>query len=346
MLVVWQHSSEMLARIPEVAARGAAFAAFAWNFDFGRIGVVCFFLISGFVIPYSFPSGAAAVKSFAIRRFFRLFPAYWLSILAAIFVYRICEGKEFSLVEVLANLTMIQGFLGVGHIQGLYWTLQVELVFYALCVILFRCGLLWRLSIQISMCVLLLVTFFLVSVLDKYSVLGFSLSQEMRYLPYVLAIMYSGTVLRQYFFPREGVAKFWGLSGVVLVFSIPVLVFVLSIFGLNFVEHPGRFFFGHLFGLVIFVGGFYVLRIESRILLWLGAISYSLYLFHPIVMKMVGLWVDKALSVGVEATHMGVLICFISLLTMGVASLVYRFVEMPSIALGRHLSRGQGTHVV
>src|SRR5262249_34873877 len=44
----------------------------------------------------------------------------------------------------LANLTMCQGFIGRPHAWGLYWTLQLELVIYAACSLLFSCGLLRR----------------------------------------------------------------------------------------------------------------------------------------------------------------------------------------------------------
>ncbi len=53
LLVVWQHSSESFVKLGSVAANGTLLADIAWNVDFGRIGVICFFLISGFVIPSS-----------------------------------------------------------------------------------------------------------------------------------------------------------------------------------------------------------------------------------------------------------------------------------------------------
>ena len=40
----------------------------------------------------------------------------------------------------LANLTMLQQFAGIENVIGLYWTLQIELIFYGLCVLLFCAG--------------------------------------------------------------------------------------------------------------------------------------------------------------------------------------------------------------
>ena len=71
LLVVVQHVGERyIGWIPGFAA--------TW-FSFGRFGVTIFFLVSGFVIPYAFEK-ENAVRSFWIKRFFRLYPLYWLSL--------------------------------------------------------------------------------------------------------------------------------------------------------------------------------------------------------------------------------------------------------------------------
>ena len=100
-----------------------------------------FFLISGFVIPFSIlPDRAAPVGSFAIKRILRIYPAYWLSVpLAALVVFWIW-GTQFTTREVLVNLTLMQDVFGVRSAEGVYWTLLVELVFYALCVVLLVSG--------------------------------------------------------------------------------------------------------------------------------------------------------------------------------------------------------------
>src|SRR5262245_53819945 len=51
------------------------------NLELGRSGVVFFLLISGFIIPPSLEQSGSPGR-FWLRRFFRLFPAYWLSIAA------------------------------------------------------------------------------------------------------------------------------------------------------------------------------------------------------------------------------------------------------------------------
>ncbi|HEY2673131.1 MAG TPA: acyltransferase family protein, partial [Rugosimonospora sp.] len=46
--------------------------------DLGRIGVVAFFLVSGYVIPLSLTG--QTLRTFATRRFFRLYPSYWVAL--------------------------------------------------------------------------------------------------------------------------------------------------------------------------------------------------------------------------------------------------------------------------
>ncbi|HWV70146.1 MAG TPA: acyltransferase family protein, partial [Pseudosphingobacterium sp.] len=99
-------------------------------FNLGKIGVVVFFFISGYVIPFSLAK--RSLKEFVISRFFRLYPAYWISIILAIVII-----GGYSLSSILINVTMFQRFFGVPDMVGVYWTLQIELIFYFLCVILF-----------------------------------------------------------------------------------------------------------------------------------------------------------------------------------------------------------------
>ena len=50
--------------------------------NLGKAGVLLFLLISGFIIPASLEQGGSNTR-FWLRRFCRLFPAYWLSIAVA-----------------------------------------------------------------------------------------------------------------------------------------------------------------------------------------------------------------------------------------------------------------------
>src|SRR6266540_1012136 len=49
------------------------------HFDLGKYAVIVFFMISGFLIPSTLETKNASLRQFVVTRFFRLYPAYWLS---------------------------------------------------------------------------------------------------------------------------------------------------------------------------------------------------------------------------------------------------------------------------
>lgn len=103
-----------------------------FGFPAGNYGVHLFFLISGFVIFMTLERTRTAMD-FVVSRFSRLFPAYWAAMaITAATVFAIgLSGQRLPATHLLANLTMVQEILGFEHLDGSYWTLQVELFFYA-----------------------------------------------------------------------------------------------------------------------------------------------------------------------------------------------------------------------
>jgi peptidoglycan/LPS O-acetylase OafA/YrhL len=100
---------------------------------YGALGVQLFFIVSGFVILMS--SWGRTIPQFVASRISRLFPAYWFAVIAtSILLVFITNGsiKNVSISQFLVNLTMMQPAVGVKHIDGVYWTLWVELLFYLL----------------------------------------------------------------------------------------------------------------------------------------------------------------------------------------------------------------------
>ncbi len=152
LFVVYQHTAE-ITPAPGVHVKpleNSLIELFTRTIGVGETGVCIFLMISGFVVPFSlFRYQSAPIKNFIAHRFFRLYPAYWLSIpLALVFVswrlgmqdYGQPPGWQISWQMVVANLSMLQSFLGFDDIMGQYWTLALELVFYGACILLFAAG--------------------------------------------------------------------------------------------------------------------------------------------------------------------------------------------------------------
>lgn len=103
----------------------------------GHYGVPLFFIISGFVIFMSL-NNISNFKDFIYKRFIRLYPTYWLCLMITCFVmfFFPIPGLSQSIKEILVNFTMIQGLFHVKNIDGSYWSLLPEILFYALMVFL------------------------------------------------------------------------------------------------------------------------------------------------------------------------------------------------------------------
>lgn len=105
-------------------------------FNYGPFGVSIFFLISGFVIPYSFKnkSKLGYLKSRAIR----IYPTYLLCSLLMISVYSISHvywgsENEISLTRYLLNATLLSSLFNYESIDYINWTLSIEIKFYIIC---------------------------------------------------------------------------------------------------------------------------------------------------------------------------------------------------------------------
>src|SRR5690606_28580865 len=97
-----------------------------------------FFLTSGFVIPVSLEKHQS-LKAFWIGRLYRLFPLYIFSIILQLILIKLnyIDAELPTTAGLIFNIIMLAKFTGHPLIEGLYWTLNVEMVFYILVSILF-----------------------------------------------------------------------------------------------------------------------------------------------------------------------------------------------------------------
>ncbi|MBN9299436.1 MAG: acyltransferase [Filimonas sp.] len=108
-------------------------------FMYGFYGVELFFIISGFVIYYTLHYCRTA-GDFLIKRFIRLFPTYWLCVcitFLAITCFPLSAFRDTTWKDALVNMTMLNGLVGVKGVDPSYWSLQPELFFYLLMTFLF-----------------------------------------------------------------------------------------------------------------------------------------------------------------------------------------------------------------
>jgi peptidoglycan/LPS O-acetylase OafA/YrhL len=109
--------------------------------QYGFLGVPVFFAISGFVIAYS--AEGRTPLSFAIARFSRIYPTFVLC-MTVTFVATIIFGAEHFQVTAqqwFANLFIAAPMLGKPYVDTSYWSLVIEVVFYAWVAVLMALGL-------------------------------------------------------------------------------------------------------------------------------------------------------------------------------------------------------------
>ncbi|MGW8777328.1 acyltransferase family protein [Streptomyces sp. NPDC055796] len=121
-------------------ARGPADEVLYFLFGTGTIGVSCFFILSGFVLAWTYRPDSDTVRRFWQRRFAKIYPVYLVSTVLA-FVLFSGMGQVPGAANVVLHLTLLQSWVPE---QSLYfglnpvtWSLSCEAFFYLMLPVLF-----------------------------------------------------------------------------------------------------------------------------------------------------------------------------------------------------------------
>lgn len=259
-------------------------------FQSGSSGIDLFFIISGFIIALSTSSNSSAFV-FAIKRFFRLYPVFIISLIVVYFIFPGNKIHDFIRSAVLLhnNYNLDAPFFGYNMLVPA-WTLTYEIYFYLIFMLSMLINHKYRsviCSVFILTCVIGLQYIFNgyvgfsgrdVAEINSGNII-FSFGRLMS-SPMLLEFIF-GMMLYEFRFILKKVPF------VEMVLFMCISFFICSYFS-TFRYFPGPFNFG-LWALVLLFG---VISYESqksisesKILSFLGDISYSLYLTHVIVMN-------------------------------------------------------------
>jgi peptidoglycan/LPS O-acetylase OafA/YrhL len=327
-----------------VSTQNLELAGKSWTryFEFGITGVVLFFAISGFVIYGTLRGPRAGTgKRFVITRFFRLFPAYWVSVLAGLVFIWWWQGWPITGPMVAGNFTMVPDIFGQPPIMGLYWTLGTELVFYFCCWLIWRVGYLENARFLAGLVIALSLAWLVVKGAKQIGLVGEDISASWKNLPRHLGIMFWGAYFRIVYDETKGFResvrqnrKIWTLVAVTLV-----ILLVGGARQYRFLIHPStNWFSAYVVAPVLFCIWVAWLRVQNRVFAWLGRISYSIYLFHHVVMIPLFSWVAWESSAALRGWPLPLYLIATSLVTIAVSAAVFYAVELPAIAMGKRLA--------
>lgn len=110
-----------------------------WPFSltWGSMAVVTFFLLSGFLSGVYEQEQHSPIFQYVKKRVIRLYPAFLVGLaLTSLITFFFYKEAFVGFKDILLNLTMLPGLLGAKPVDGVYWTLQYEIIFYAFTVFL------------------------------------------------------------------------------------------------------------------------------------------------------------------------------------------------------------------
>ncbi|MEC3877207.1 acyltransferase family protein [Chryseobacterium salviniae] len=245
-------------------------------FKKGSIGVPVFFIISGFIMVFTtqnLPFSKGTIQQIVLfykKRIIRIIPLYYLLTFAAMipggsFLLYFHREGFYELIHSLLFLPTKKGF----PVLYLGWSLNFEMFFY----LIFGLSLLFKKKRY----------YFIICFFILTSILGYNLSFENPYLQmvcnslnlYFVAGIIFALLLNTYEIPKNFAAA------ISLVGCISFILILLAIIPID--NEWTKLFFISLF-VLSFLTFDYTFRWKgNRLLIFLGDISYSLYLSHPFV---------------------------------------------------------------
>lgn len=263
---------------------------FSDNYNLGPLGVAIFFLISGFVIPFSLERHSTI--QFVIARILRIYPTYLCTLTIALVALALSslawdQRVRASLHEVTHNILLIQHFSDTSSIDLVSWSLGVEMRFYILAMLLatwIKQGHIWPLFV--APIISLFLNFYVATMIDH------PFAKELAMEAMYIGFMFIGTLFYYHYKKLVSNPVFW------LVMSAIMIMTLLS-------WKQGYFAFqyfmpvtvNYLYALVLF-GTAYLFRDQFRpisIVDWIAGISYPLYLLHSVIgftllQYLMGMW--------------------------------------------------------
>lgn len=301
--VIFAHCSYWL---PSPKTEGYAILNFIMTFnggEGGRLGVIFFFILSGFLISFLLFTelkvyGKINLTYFYLRRFFRIWPLYLLVVLIGFFIYPLFvidvsfneSASLWMYLCFLANFDHIYNYFPASSILGVQWSVSVEEQFYLFWPILIRLIAKTKYLMIFLICIILFSEIFYLTLGIKLRAGEYHLISCMKYLSAGGLLAY--LCFHQAFFYQKMTTYLFKKSITIFIYTISFIF----IFSENLILEviPNYKYFIDIIPLLFFMyiifeqnfsdNSFYKIS-KIPFLDWLGRISYGLYLLHMIVIN-------------------------------------------------------------
>ena len=214
-----------------------------------------FFLISGFVIPISLEK--LSFTQFFISRIVRIYPVYIVSFfVGSLSLYvigrLIVENFQYphSLNSILIQVSLLRGWFWISSLDGLSWTLEIELIFYVITAFIFHIE---RKIPRFQMLKCCIVFFPFVSILcvEMIEKSPGAFQTYLLYLTFVMPFvlyMFIGTILYRYLKKQEKLAS-----------TIFYILYILWGFQVSLNAHSASYeSFSFLLATIVFILFFFI----------------------------------------------------------------------------------------
>ena len=308
-----------------------------FNIEFLGTKLVLFFVISGFVFARTILSNKIDIGSFLIRRFFRLYPLYFVSLIIYFVLIGSYQYKVDYFINHLLFLHTTNSIEESAFFNPAYWTLPIEVEFYCLIPFLvyltrFKGALVLIFIFSIS--IKLFLSFHSTGAIDMYAFLSVHLTGR---LPEFLV----GVFLYKFYIFTGSKSYTFKLN---LIFCITLLgflsmyiMFYTDIFSSK--EGLGNYNFvlglhGFLYALcyacilfpLLFISPQNVHGLVHKLSIYIGSISYSVYLIHNAIPR---IFILAEIDINGATLFLSCV-----LITLILSTILHRYVEDPMRVFG------------
>lgn len=317
----------------------------------GNKGVQLFYVVSALTLFWTMQirseRGESSPYSFFLRRFFRIAPLFYFAVLYYLWLYgfgpRYAMGstKHITPLHILMTLIFLNGFhpYWINSIVPVGWSVAVEMFFYCFVPFLFRY--IRSISSALLLCVgSLIFSYLLLQLLfPMHLIPETALWREFLYqwFPNQLPVFCIGIVV--YF----TIAPYLASNGTIPTFASWAMRIgigsIATISGFFFL--PTYIIYSFIFALIIiFLARYRIPFLENRFFLFMGKISYSMYLCHVACVRVSRILVEHFLGSPNGTIEAFFLFSALSIaMTLVISACTYQWIEVPGQKLGSIINK-------